>query len=204
VKRQLLAPALATVLAAVLAAGGAAAAAEAMRLSGVIDGNATKIAMVAMADGSTRMLRIGDSLGEAKVVAIAKDGVRLQTPKGEQMLTLQGLASVESPREMARNLNNITRDELLRRLREAKQGPVDQPPQQRLASILGLPTTTSVVAVNGQRINGGDVIGAVESAVSSDRGGIKLGLAGLDGSQEIYFHPVSPPKDLVLPPGVPR
>lgn len=190
----------AALTAAAPAAGTPAFKADDVRLSGVIEGGANTVALVAMADGSTRSLRLGDRLGDAEVIAIAKEGVRLRLPQGgEQILTLQGLADVETPHDVARRLNEINRVQLLKALKAAKAAPADQPQQQRLAEILGLPKTTSVVAVNGANV-GGDPIGALANALSSAPGGVKLGLAGLGGSQEIYFHPLTPPSPAEVTP----
>jgi len=168
------------------------------RVAGIIDTGQSRIAMVELADGSTRLVREGDDLGQGKVVEITPDGIRLALADGEQLLRLGG--SFPSGAE-PRDLNEMTRTALLQEVRRAsgatKSATAGEPQAKaapsNLNSILGLPPSATITSINDRPVrSAGQALNVFESALLGE-GGIMVAVSGAEGTKQVYLHPLDPP-----------
>jgi hypothetical protein len=170
------------------------------RVAGIIDTGHSRIAMVELADGSTRLVREGDDLGQGKVVEITPDGIRLALADGEQLLRLGG--SFSSGAE-PRNLDEMTRAALLQEVRRAsgatKSATAGEPEAKaeaapsNLNSILGLPPSATITSINDRPVgSAGQALNVFEDALLGE-GGIMVAVSGVEGTKQVYLHPLDPP-----------
>lgn len=161
------------------------------RLAGIIgQGGEFRAALLEIDDGEQRFVRVGDTVGQDRLLEIHKDWVLLSGPRGERRLFLQGLpsdgVSVTPVRTGGGELHSET-FRALDRLEREIDGLEPEVGRKRFNAAVGLTESAHVQAVDHRPFESiADMVRYVTSVLVEEGGVVRLDLSG-DRHTEVYL-----------------
>ncbi len=186
----------------VLAATQALASGLEYRVAGLMDlGPERKLAVVESSDGAQALYRVGDALGDARIVEIGTDALVVRLDGKRVTLALSGspvaltsdgtapgelLPPAPPPKTATRH---IRPGQAAEAMRSERRGESTRDRAERINGVLGLPLGTRILAVD--RVPVATLADAVDSMLPllAASEPVRLTVAGTDEMDEVYLLP---------------